>query len=93
MNIACPFEQKLYFSILLFSDGGGRRRGKKPKDSTNNNSGNSNNGCVQEFNANESRTGHISSSSLSLNNQGCTIIFRGNPGDVLMLSVNSFKLR
>jgi len=75
------------------SDGGGRRRGKKPKDSTNNNSGNSNNGCVQEFNANESRTGHISSSSLSLNNQGCTIIFRGNPGDVLMLSVNSFKLR
>ena len=84
------FNEPIFF---IFSDGGGRRRGgKKPKISNNNNSG-SNNDCVQDFNANESRTGRISSSSLSLNNQGCTLIFRGNPGDVLMLSVNSFKLR
>ena len=50
-------------------------------------------GCIQEFNANESRSGIISSSSLSLNNQGCTVIFRGQPGDVLLISLNSFKLR
>ena len=84
--------QYVYMYFFSFFTDGGRRRGKKPKEPNNNNGG-SNNDCVQEFNANESRTGRISSSSLSLNNQGCTIIFRGNPGDVLMLAINSFKLR
>eukprot|EP00093_Oithona_nana_P013342 13342.XXX_253715_241698_1 [CDS] Oithona nana genome sequencing. len=69
-----------------------RDRGKKPISNSNNNNDPTNQ-CVQEFNANESRTGVISSSSLSLNNQGCTLIFRGNPGDVLLISINSFKLR
>lgn len=49
--------------------------------------------CVQEFKANESRSGMISSSKLNLRNRGCKLIFRGNPGDVLILRLNSYKLR
>ena len=72
--------------MCLFLEG--RRKSKDRKGPKNPSTG-----CVQEFNANESRSGLISSSSLSLNNQGCTVIFRGQPGDVLLLSFNSYKLR
>ena len=50
--------------------------------------------CVLEFKANESRSGMINSNNLpKLKNRACTIIFRGNPGDVLHLHLESYKLR
>ena len=81
------------FTIIFFSDGRRKSKQNKKKSQSKSNSKYPNSGCIQEFNANESRSGRISSSSLSLNNQGCTVIFRGQPGDVLLLSFNSFKLR
>ena len=50
--------------------------------------------CILEFKANESRSGMMNSNNLpKLKNRACTIIFRGNPGDVLLLHLESYKLR
>ena len=50
--------------------------------------------CILEFKANESRSGMMNSNNLpKLKNRACTIIFRGNPGDVLLLHLETYKLR
>ena len=49
--------------------------------------------CVVEFRGNETRSGRVGSSGLDLRNGRCTVIFRGSPGDVLILMLNSYRLR
>ncbi|XP_059096393.1 uncharacterized protein LOC131890919 [Tigriopus californicus] len=50
--------------------------------------------CIQEYYGNQTRSGRISSNDLQLSdNDECTLVFKGNPGDVLVLQLTTFKLR
>jgi hypothetical protein len=46
-----------------------------------------------EYLANESRSGMIRSTDLNLVQKKCSILFKGNPGDVVLVKLNSYKLR
>lgn len=58
-------------------------------------------GCVEEVFGNVSRSGTFSSASLEGKNGGngngngrsCRIVFKGNPGDVVIIQFTSYKLR
>ena len=49
--------------------------------------------CLVEYLANESRSGMIRSTDLNLVQKKCSILFKGNPGDVVLVKLNSYKLR
>ncbi|CAH0383384.1 unnamed protein product [Bemisia tabaci] len=53
---------------------------------------NSHNGCGIQILANDSRTGHFNSRPLE-HHRNCSIVFVGNPNDVVHLSVFNYKLK
>ena len=82
------------FSYVLFAAKEKDSRRNKSYSSKDGNDESDSSRCVLEFKANESRSGMINSNNLpKLKNRACTIIFRGNPGDVLQLHLESYKLR
>ena len=51
--------------------------------------------CKLEIRGNETRSGHFSQADLEIGKKksSCSIIFKGNPGDVVLIKFNSYKLR
>ena len=76
-------------------EAGGRENRRNPEtEETGGSNRKSKSGCVLEFWGNETRSGILSSNALpELRDGMCTVIFKGNPGDVLIIKWNSYKLK